>query len=152
MKLCGQDEDERREGDVLFLRPERGSEYLKKNKGVPDMSKQTERPDFTQASTSDFTGDETMQKDVNYAQLDTHVPSISMGLTTGRGTGARHDGTGKCTCEFDWRGILILSDPECPLTDVDTSLGPGAYDTDDAAIRPRGYAAFIAPPGEAADR
>lgn len=140
-----EEEDERREGDVLVLHPEKGNEYLKKHRGVPDMAKQTERPDFT-SSSSDFTGDERAQGELNYASLEKHVPQVEMSLTTGRkDSGSRHDGTGECICKVDWCRRCLHVDPECPLASSRDILGPGTYNPDDGATQPRGYHAFISP-------
>ena len=110
------EEDERQDGNVLVLHPEKGEEYLRKNRGVPDMSRQMERPDFTQATTSDFTGEEGAYN-VDYSALDSHVPAVDFVRTAGRREDRRLE-------EF-------------------AGIGPGKYDVDDSAVHPKAPSAFF---------
>jgi hypothetical protein len=80
------------------------------------MSRQTERPDFTQASTSDFTGEE-LAYNVDYSALDPHVPEVDFVRTAGRKEDRR--------------------------LEESADVGPGKYEVDDSAVHPKAPSAFF---------
>ena len=120
-RMSGDEETQAdREGDILSLEPEKAHSYLRGSfKLVPDLAKQTSRPDAVAGQVmSEFTGDEDYDAAEAKRALWNHTPGFDMGKATER-------------------------TDESQDLQHNSKLGPGTYDADDAMLHPRAPVAFI---------